>query len=124
MYTLIETSKLRLSVAKLNIQNKKIQCELNKNNLVLFGLLEDASDSVENCAPEFSRAKLRIQPEIDIAWRIGSAYNTDNPRPVKIELVRIRNRNELWGSRVKLENLFNINNDLLLEVRRKHKFLS
>jgi len=103
-----------------------MHCELNKNNLMLFGLPEDASESVENCVYQLFRTKLSLQPEIDIAYRIGSANENncaDKPRPVKIKFVRVRDRNEVWNARVNLEKPFYINQDLHFEVRQKRKVL-
>jgi hypothetical protein len=117
-------SSLQQSVVSMKNDTSFLQRELNRQNLILFGL-EESSESEENLmAHVLSILKLLTKEAIpiDTVFRIGK-INNRSTRPVKIRFLSISDRNIIFNNRSSLPDGYALKDDVPFEIRKNHAVL-
>jgi uncharacterized phage infection (PIP) family protein YhgE len=112
------------SVQVLKSENDFLHKELNKLNLVLFGL-DESSESEENLLSQILQLLASLSTDliqIDCAYRIGNP-KPNSIRPVKIRFMSLSHRNQVFSNRSMLPTPLILKDDLPFEMRRNHAML-
>jgi hypothetical protein len=115
---------LQQSVSSVKSDTVFLQREMNKQNLILFGL-EEACESQENLMEKVVGVLKLLTNElvtIDTVFRIGK-LNNFSARPVKIRFQLISHRNIIYDNRSALPEGYALKDDVPFEVRKNHALL-
>jgi len=117
---------LQNKVKTLRIQNERLDAQLRKQNVIVFGLTEvEKQTNLELVmqVDNFFESKLRLPNiEIDTVHRLGkSAPNLT--RPVKVRFVKLRDKERVIANRKSLAPPHYINDDLPNDTRMDHALL-
>lgn len=99
--------------------------EINKSNLILFGVDESSDESNFVLMEAVKRILAQLSDQliqIDTVFRIGK-ITPRNTRPIKIRFVLISHRNTIFANRGNLPDTLKIKEDLPFEIRRDHAIL-
>jgi archaellum component FlaC len=117
-------NSINSSVNELKSENDFLHKELNKLNLVLFGL-DESSESEDNLLSQIVKLFADLTTDlvqIDCAYRIGNS-KPNSVRPVKIRFMSLSHRNLIFSNRSKLPSPLTLKDDLPFEMRRNHAIL-
>ena len=79
-----------------------------KQNVVISGLKEDSEKELEESVSQFFRDKLSVQPNIDVAHRLGDKRDgAVNPRPVVVKCSSMRDKHAIMVNTKKLKDVKN-----------------
>jgi len=117
-------TNLHSDVSSLVDANLSLRQELNKLNLILFGLPEPADESIEDLLLAFTEAIKALSVDtipVDTVFRIGKPNGT--PRPIKIRFITLKDRDCVYKRRSSLPDGIIIKEDIPFETRRAHAIL-
>jgi len=129
----IEVTTLSKKVYTLESENERLDLELRKKNLLIFGLLDNEADDEDTIKSKVLRLfseKLSLNNiTVDTAHKI-STYSQGKHRPVRVQLIFQNDRDAILNQRQKLKNVTDelgnriyINEDLPLKTRLCRKIL-
>jgi len=117
---------IQSNVHSLHDTNLQIRQELNKLNLVLFGLPElpdESPESLLNSVIETIKPLSEKNIPIDVAYRIGKKIANSSSRPVKIRFLTLSDRDCVLKRKLSLPDGISVKEDLPFEVRKAHAIL-
>lgn len=129
IHTDLKTIEDRVTLLENKIEEKEnspitFQREIRRNNLVIFGLTEEAEEELLHKIIEFLKTILKVQisaQEINSVYRFG---RSDKDRPVILKLVSFHKKVQILKQGILLKGSnISISNDLNKEDREKQKIL-
>ncbi len=109
-----KVEKLEKTVAEVSQENEMLYRSINKNNLVITGIIEKENESGSSLIESINELlgdKIGKEMTLHNAYRIGSK-STSEPRQIKVTFIDPREREHLWTNKKLLGHPYYVNEDL------------